>query len=332
MAIRVSIINGEGASTYSSGTITNTGVRAVDLMATETDLIASAGVVNLTTDFLTTQRGAGANMSVDVTVGTCLVLNASWAANNTTINKYWRVINDATVNATIAAADGSNPRIDLVCVKVNTSATPNDYADNVATIISSGADATLKGTAAGSPVAPAVPSNYYCIAQILVGTGVTSIVNANITDRRTQIALITNSVTAPTLATNAILLGQIAKTDNFTTTATPTITDITGASLTVTIPAGGRNLLLYGRAGTFSSSAAAGTFVTLYIRESTTTLNSVYKQVFTNGDGGLQLFAYVAAPGAGSHTYVLSASQGAAGTLTVGASSTIITQLIAILV
>lgn len=182
MAILATVADGMGASTISGTTITNTGMTAANHMQVSQDFITNAGVVGAT-DLVTSQNGSP-NMSVNVTAGTGYILNASYSANSTSQNKYWRFISDGTVNATIAASDPSNPRIDLVCAKFNTSATPDGTASNVVTIISSGTDSSLKGTAAGSPSAPAVPSNYLVLAQVAVAAGATSIVNANLTGRR----------------------------------------------------------------------------------------------------------------------------------------------------
>jgi hypothetical protein len=84
--------------------------------------------------------------------------------------------NDAITTATIATADPTNPRIDLVCITVSDAyytGALNQVAINVVT-----------GTPAGSPVAPAVPTNSLLLATVAVGAGVTSIVTANITDSR----------------------------------------------------------------------------------------------------------------------------------------------------
>src|SRR3954465_15389352 len=68
---------------------------------------------------------------------------------------------------------------------------PNSRRDRVvAQVVDIGTSGTtyqirvITGTAGNSPTAPAVPDTALNLGQFLVGTGVTSIVNANITDER----------------------------------------------------------------------------------------------------------------------------------------------------
>lgn len=178
MSMQVTARNGMGGVSYNGSTYTTTGMKEDDHMAVYNDYIASAGVMNRNTDFLVTQRGAGANMSVDVSVGTALVQNASWAANSNLNTKYWRVVNDATINAVVTANASGNPRIDIVCILIDTSATPDGDASNVASIV------VTAGTPAASPSAPATPSNSYKLAEIAVANGASSITTTNLTDKR----------------------------------------------------------------------------------------------------------------------------------------------------
>jgi hypothetical protein len=79
----------------------------------------------------------------------------------------------AGVELTIPTADASNPRIDIICV-----------ADD-GTIEGPTENAALKGTPAGSPVAPSTPSGYLRVAEISVPATDTTIGAAQITDSRT---------------------------------------------------------------------------------------------------------------------------------------------------
>lgn len=98
---------------------------------------------------------------------------------------------------TVAAADATNPRIDIVCIKHNRAATVTemrDFKDASDDSVSSqsmdvqkdwSADiSVVTGTPAGSPSAPATPAGYIKIATIAVPavTGPTS--QSNITDNR----------------------------------------------------------------------------------------------------------------------------------------------------
>jgi len=88
----------------------------------------------------------------------------------------------ATVNAgdvTVGAADGSNPRVDLI------------RADNTGTL------GITAGTAAANPKAPALPANNVLLAMVLVPAGVTSILSTYITDKR---VIVPHQGTSGTLA------------------------------------------------------------------------------------------------------------------------------------
>lgn len=130
------------------------------------------------------QRGAGANMSVDVAIGDAIIQRS----DGTYGHPAW---NDAVYNRTIATADGSNPRRDIVVMYIDYGQTPSTGVANntngVVKIIS------VPGTAAGSPVDPsnatiqaAVGSGnpYVKLARVRVAAGATSISNSVIDDLR----------------------------------------------------------------------------------------------------------------------------------------------------
>lgn len=90
----------------------------------------------------------------------------------------YSVFNDAAVAGTITAADPTNPRIDRVCLTINDAAYTGATNNVVVSVVA--------GTPAGSPVAPATPTNSISLATVAVGAGVTTIVTANITDTRVR--------------------------------------------------------------------------------------------------------------------------------------------------
>lgn len=126
--------------------------------------------------FAVTQNGSP-NMSVNVAAGFAFVPGTEGSKQSA-----YAVLNDAVKNVTIAAADPSQPRIDVIALKVQDSFYSG--ATNTWSIVA------VTGTPAGSPVAPALPANGFKLAQVAVGAGVTSITNANITDFRTYIAAV----------------------------------------------------------------------------------------------------------------------------------------------
>lgn len=92
--------------------------------------------------FAVSQRGAGANLSVDVSSGEAWV-----KGDSATDQGYYHVVNDATVNATISAANATNPRIDAVVLAVNDSTEVG------------GSDSYLIEVIAGTPTAGATLAN-----------------------------------------------------------------------------------------------------------------------------------------------------------------------------
>jgi len=143
----------------------------------ENDRLSSQGLWRSTgilssADLAVTQNGV-ANMSVNVALGWAAIVGTTQANMGT-----YLAYNDATQNLTITTANGSNPRIDLICMTVSDafySGVLNQVAFQV-----------IAGTPAGSPVAPTLPADSISLATVLVGTGVTSILTANITDTRVQ--------------------------------------------------------------------------------------------------------------------------------------------------
>jgi hypothetical protein len=104
---------------------------------------------------------------------------------------------------------GVQARIDIICLKV-------DASTGVASIVA------VAGTPSGSPAVPATPASHYKLAEVAVGISVTTITNANITDRRRSVFV------APTGARNQGLInGKIVPTvaSNNLTVAIKTLTD-----------------------------------------------------------------------------------------------------------
>lgn len=110
-----------------------------------------------------TQRGAGANMSVDVSLGAALVNGTFYYS-------------DATVNLPIAANASGNPRIDTVVLNKDWSAQTIRLA-------------IAQGTPAGTPVPPSMiqsPGVQWQVPlwDVAVANGAASITNANITPHK----------------------------------------------------------------------------------------------------------------------------------------------------
>ena len=131
----------------------------------------TTGIIN-STDLQITQNGGG-NMSVNVSSGWAAIVGTTQANMGT-----YMAYNDASTNLTITTASSSNPRIDLVVITINDAY----YTGTLNTV----AFQVIAGTPAASPTVPATPANSLALGQIAVGTSVTSILTANITNYGTQ--------------------------------------------------------------------------------------------------------------------------------------------------
>lgn len=125
-------------------------------------------------DLKVVQRAAGANMSVDVAVGSCVITGDDQVNQGN-----YDVFNDAVFNLTGFTAPVSNSRYDIVGMQLND---PNAGG-------AAGSNAVITrvvGTAAASPVIPAIPNSFLPLA--IVGpilTSTTSIPNSMIHDAHT---------------------------------------------------------------------------------------------------------------------------------------------------
>lgn len=127
-------------------------------------------------DFRVKQRGAGANMSVDVGLPT--TEHNVWVRDAAT-GIYRYQYNGVQINVAIAASDGSNPRIDRVVLTA-----PVSIDSIVPQIIVLAGTPTGGATADNLSGAQAVPTGYELLADVVVGAGVVSILTANIRERR----------------------------------------------------------------------------------------------------------------------------------------------------
>ena len=160
--------------------LTSDGAGAVTYTANEWRTIVSQlfdeGVFNITAGSLqVTERAAGANMNLDIAAGV-----AALRGTDATNQGVYLVREDvATLEAvTIATADPTNPRHDLVGIQLRD---PSEGG-------TAGRDsifAVVQGTAAATPVDPAVPDSFLALARVVVGAGVASITDTDINDRRT---------------------------------------------------------------------------------------------------------------------------------------------------
>jgi hypothetical protein len=147
-------------------------------------IIATTGIIG-STSLAVTQNGTP-NMSVNVAAGWAAIVGTTQSNMGV-----YQIYNDATVNLAITTAPVANSRIDRIVATVN-DAFYSGLLNNVTFQV-------IAGTVAASPTAPAVPANSISLATIAVGTGVTTILTANITD--TRVAVTSNLVDTTSFAT-----------------------------------------------------------------------------------------------------------------------------------
>ena len=240
-------------------------------------LYATTGIIG-STSLAVTQNGTP-NMSVNIAVGWAAIVGTS-----TTTQGVYVSYNDAVVNAAIATAPATNSRIDLVCLTVNDayySGSTNNIVVNVVT-----------GTAAASPVAPATPANSIALAQVLVGTSVTSILTANITDVRVQTTtnLPVVSLTGTQTLTNKTLTSPVINGGVVTSL-------LEGANTVASAATGTINFDVITSSVWYYTTSASANFTLNFRGNSGTTLNTLLANnqsvtcVFLNTNGATPYYA-----------------------------------------
>ncbi len=126
--------------------------------------------VDFAADLEVTENGTP-DLSVNVAEG------GAWIYGTESLTQgLYHAYNDSTENLPLAAADPSDPRIDLVVLAVEDSAYSGS-ADGAAL-------AVVTGTPAATPTTPAPPDNALPLAVVEVAAGATSVTNSNIVDLR----------------------------------------------------------------------------------------------------------------------------------------------------
>ena len=143
-------------------------------------LLMNEGVLNFNgnnTDWKVVQRGAGANMSVDIGLGAAFV---SYLKNGVT----WTVAvkNNATINKAISSNISGSNRVDAVIIHLKQTE-PNQLKNNVGEIlvVTGSSPAALLDSEINTAVGD---TNWYRLANITVPNAATQILTANIADTR----------------------------------------------------------------------------------------------------------------------------------------------------
>lgn len=210
------------------------------------------GIVGAT-DLLTSAPSSG--MSVNNATGEAIVPGTS----STTQSGYY-VRGASQTNTSVAAANGTNPRIDIVCATMNdtfygASGTSSAFIQVVTGTPTAGA--TL-GNLSG---APALPGSSLLLAYLLVPAGVTSIVSGDLADERVNVTLGVGagltlsggqliSVSGTTISVNAKESVNVVSTSGSTVTLANPATDIgnditLSANCTITMPTASQGLVCW---------------------------------------------------------------------------------------
>lgn len=121
-------------------------------------------------------------MAVSVSSGLTVAVAEGRALITGTENTYqgtYFVECRGSTTVTLAGANATNPRIDLVVARIRDSVYSGSAPSDGFTV------EAVTGTAAASPAVPATPANSLVLAQVAVAAGATTLVAGNITDRRT---------------------------------------------------------------------------------------------------------------------------------------------------
>jgi hypothetical protein len=216
--------------------------------------LTGSGVVDgVGSEFAVSERGAGANMSVDVATGECFI-RGHWGEST------------ATKNLPISAANATNPRIDRVVLR-------NHFGDNKITL------EVLEGTPAAAPVAPAVTQNAamweISLALISVPAADTSIQNAQITSERTIIGFPTfDQSTAP------------ADGDTWTYNATTALWEPAAPSSGTSVPTHGQSMVATGETRATNTFGALSTAQAVSVTTGTKALVMIDAGAFCAGAAG----------------------------------------------
>lgn len=223
-----------------------------------------------------TQRGAGANMSVDVAGGIAMI------ADGNLLPGLYPFVNDATANLTVSAADPTDDRIDIVVARVYDTERSDGSDEKVFEII--------EGTPDATPAAPATPARCLLLAEINVAAAATSITNAAITEKRVW-------AEAAKAGRGELATAVSSATDTTSSTTVP------GTTKTVTVGAA-RKIKVSFR-GTVSSDVA-GDVATVDLQRGGSTLTGGQAKVkcdVLNADYETTPWVVDVGPAAGSQTY-----------------------------
>jgi hypothetical protein len=160
-------------------------------------------------DFAVAQRGAGANMSVDIGMpagGVAYVQGDTISGQGL----YTVPVHAATINEVIAGADPTNPRVDQIILEVQDNVLDASAGNLARTRVLTGTP-TATASLTNRLGAQSLPGTALRLADVLVPAGSTSVTTGNINDRRSYARFLFTSSTpggSATVAGGQFLLAQ----------------------------------------------------------------------------------------------------------------------------
>ena len=207
--------------------------------------------------------------------------------------------NDNYVTITVAAADPTNPRIDVVYLAVNDSFYSG--ASNNAVV------GVVTGTPAVSPVAPPAPTNSLILATIAVAASSTTVVNANITQLQPLLGLqpaVLPYMELTSSTTQSTATGAYTQITSFNGVGASAGTGLTSSPSGITVASAGRyrvtGLVPYtvnatgGRIAIISSTGAGGVYQSS-VGNASGTLNTIVEVTYpltVAANATIALYAY----------------------------------------
>jgi len=147
-----------------------------DIRGPSTDIIENTGgVVDLANGHLLVEENDTPDMNVKVSAGVGYIPNTDFDELDSDSIKFWEAVVSEAETLAISANSSGSTRIDLVCLKLDPTIEPDEYASNIAELI------IVEGTpGAGTP---ATPDYHLLLAEV------EEIENASITDSREQLTI-----------------------------------------------------------------------------------------------------------------------------------------------
>lgn len=173
-------------------------------------LVQTPGVSNIVSDWKVSQRGAGADKSVDVAAGT------GWIPQFGDNGPY-AAYADSVKNVPLAANTSGFSRIDSIVAQIHDAELFGGNDDWIFV--------PIQGTPSGSPVPPTLPDTSLLLANVLLANGYASVLNANITDLR-----------VPTQTRGQPIISKLASNIGVQSNIATVTTDAVTGKFTITYP------------------------------------------------------------------------------------------------